>query len=583
MVGTGVFTTSGLLIADLGSAWLVLLTWLLGGVVALLGALCYGALARHIPESGGEYVFLSRTLHPALGYLAGWVSLLVGFAVPLGAVAFAFGQYMSALGGVASASPRLTGTVIILIATAVHAVSLTAGARAQAIAVAVELVVIALFIGFGTGQLVHEGLHNVAAPGRVAGLGVALVIVSYSYQGWNAAVYVGGEVAQPKRNLPRALVLGTVLVTALYLGLNAVFVLGAPASLLAGKVDVGRIAALVLGGPRLATLVSGLIAFVLAICVSSLAMAGPQVAARMAADGLLPRVLAVRPGRPPRIALLAQTAIPLSLARRPGSGPGAALEVPGWAWVPTVWHRDPTLHAERPQTPGHVACWGIGCKNASSFWWWEDSASGFVYCTVHCYPSWGLPEMNATNQIQTGQIFARYQIVRTIGEGGMGTVYEAFHPALKKRFAIKTLLPAIAQTPEFRTRFLREAEVAARINHPNIVRVTDVGCEGDIPYMVMEFLEGQTLGRLLAEPRSPGVSRDSGYLAACAFGGCRRSCRRHHSSRSQAGEHLSHPGAVGRSGSQGARLWCLEVDDGRTVGGAHRDADGAGHRRLYVP
>jgi APA family basic amino acid/polyamine antiporter len=364
MVGTGVFTTSGLLIADLGSAWLVLLTWLLGGVVALLGALCYGALARHIPESGGEYVFLSRTLHPALGYLAGWVSLLVGFAVPLGAVAFAFGQYMSALGGVASASPRLTGTVIILIATAVHAVSLTAGARAQAIAVAVELVVIALFIGFGTGQLVHEGLHNVAAPGRVAGLGVALVIVSYSYQGWNAAVYVGGEVAQPKRNLPRALVLGTVLVTALYLGLNAVFVLGAPAALLAGKVDVGRIAALVLGGPRLATLVSGLIAFVLAICVSSLAMAGPQVAACMAADGLLPRVLAVRPGRPPRLALLAQTAIAivalwttafaslltyvgftLSLMtaatvlglvwQRHKQGP--ALEVPGWPWVPALF------------------------------------------------------------------------------------------------------------------------------------------------------------------------------------------------------------------------------------------------------
>ena len=106
--------------------------------------------------------------------------------------------------------------------------------------------------------------------------------------------------------------------------------------------------------------------------------------------------------------------------------------------------------------------------------------------------------MNADYQLQTGQIFARYQIVRTIGEGGMGTVYEAFHPALKKRFAIKTLLPAIAQTPEFRTRFLREAEVAARINHPNIVRVTDVGSEGDTPYMVMEYLEGNTLGHLLA-------------------------------------------------------------------------------------
>ena len=105
--------------------------------------------------------------------------------------------------------------------------------------------------------------------------------------------------------------------------------------------------------------------------------------------------------------------------------------------------------------------------------------------------------MNANYQLQVGQTFARYQIVRTIGAGGMGTVYEAFHPALKKRFAIKTLLPSIAETPEFRARFLREAEVAARINHPNIVRVTDVGSDGDMPYMVMEYLEGQTLGRLL--------------------------------------------------------------------------------------
>ena len=364
MVGTGVFTTSGLLIADLGSAWLVMLAWVLGGVVALLGALCYGALARHIPESGGEYVFLSRTLHPALGYLAGWVSLLVGFAVPLGALAFAFGQYMSALGGVALASPRLTGTVIILVAASVHAVSVTAGARAQAIAVGIELVVIALFTGFGMGQLAHEGLHNVAAPGRVAGLGVALVIVSYSYQGWNAAVYVGGEVAEPRKNLPRALVLGTVLVTTLYLGLNAVFVLGAPASLLAGKVDVGRITALVLGGPRLAKLVSALIAFVLANCISALAMAGPQITARMAADGSLPRVLAVRPGRPPRVALLAQTAIAIvslwtaafaSMLTYVGftlslvaaatvlglvwqrHRQGSALKVPGWPWVPALF------------------------------------------------------------------------------------------------------------------------------------------------------------------------------------------------------------------------------------------------------
>jgi len=120
--------------------------------------------------------------------------------------------------------------------------------------------------------------------------------------------------------------------------------------------------------------------------------------------------------------------------------------------------------------------------------------------------------MDANTQLQVGQVFARYQIVRTIGEGGMGTVYEAFHPALKKRFAIKTLLPAIAQTPEFRARFLREAEVAARINHPNIVRVTDVGSDGDTPYMVMEYLEGQTLGRLLESRGRLEVSETADIL-----------------------------------------------------------------------
>jgi hypothetical protein len=232
MVGTGVFTTSGLLIAELGSAWLVLLVWVLGGLIALSGALCYGALARHIPESGGEYVFLSRTLHPALGYLAGWVSLLVGFAVPLGAVAYAFGQYLTALNGMEAVSPRVSGTVVIVVAAGVHAVSLTAGARTQAIAVAIELVAITLFTGFGMGQLTSSGLHNVETPGHLAGLGVGLVVVAYSYQGWNAAIYVGGEVADPKKNLPRALVLGTAIVTALYLGLNAVFVLGTPSACL---------------------------------------------------------------------------------------------------------------------------------------------------------------------------------------------------------------------------------------------------------------------------------------------------------------------------------------------------------------
>ncbi len=92
MIGTGVFTTSGFLLADLRSRSAVLAVWPVAGLVALLGALCYGALARRLPESGGEYFFLARTLHPAAGYVAGWISLLVGFSAPLAAAAVGFGD-----------------------------------------------------------------------------------------------------------------------------------------------------------------------------------------------------------------------------------------------------------------------------------------------------------------------------------------------------------------------------------------------------------------------------------------------------------------------------------------------------------
>jgi len=119
MIGAGVFTTSGFLLADLGSPWYVLAAWAVGGVQAALGAMCYGALARRIPESGGEYLFLSRTLHPAAGYVAGWLSLLVGFSAPIAAAAFAFGAYARPWFG--GAPPPLAGTVLILAFAAVHA------------------------------------------------------------------------------------------------------------------------------------------------------------------------------------------------------------------------------------------------------------------------------------------------------------------------------------------------------------------------------------------------------------------------------------------------------------------------------
>src|SRR5262245_36712303 len=138
MIGSGVFTTSGFLLAELHTPGRVLAVWLCGGLLALLGALCYGALARQFPESGGEYLFLTRTLHPVAGYFAGWISLLVGFSAPLAAVALAFGEYTKPWLP-AGTRPALTGSFLLGIFTAVHALDVRRGAWVQNVAVLSKL------------------------------------------------------------------------------------------------------------------------------------------------------------------------------------------------------------------------------------------------------------------------------------------------------------------------------------------------------------------------------------------------------------------------------------------------------------
>jgi APA family basic amino acid/polyamine antiporter len=360
MIGTGVFTTSGFLLADLKSPWLVLAAWFIGGILAALGALSYGALARRIPESGGEYTFLSQTLHPAAGFLAGWVSLLVGFSAPLAAAAIGFGEYTRPwLGGI---SPRISGTCLILVCALLHATHVRRGALAQNWSVVIKVLFIGVFMGYGFTHLPLVESTPIP-PVDVPTFAVSLVWVSFSYSGWNAAVYVGGEVRDPERNLPRALLWGTGIVTALYLGLNAVFVFSAPCEVLAGKLDIGRVAAEAIGGPHWGLAISILVALALLTSVSSLTMAGPRVYARMAAEGHLPRWLTTAAG-PPRAAICFQTLLALVLLwsaayeqlltfigftlglsaaatvvglmvlrRREGRG----LPVPGWPWVPGLF------------------------------------------------------------------------------------------------------------------------------------------------------------------------------------------------------------------------------------------------------
>jgi len=311
MIGSGVFTTSGLLLAELHSPFRVLAVWLGGGILALLGALCYGALARQFPESGGEYLFLTRTVHPAAGYFAGWVSLLVGFSAPLAAVALTFGEYTKRWLPTGT-PPALTGSFLLGIFTAVHALEVRRGAWVQNAAVLVKLLLIILLLALASASL-RVSFSPPTESLSVGSFAVSLVWVSFSYSGWNAAVYIGSEVRAPERNLPCAMALGAASVTILYLALNTVFVCAAPVEQLAGKLDVARVAAFALGGRALADWVTGLTCLALATSVSSMVMAGPRVYARMADDGCFPCWFRFPAHGPPRHSMLLQTGLAMAM------------------------------------------------------------------------------------------------------------------------------------------------------------------------------------------------------------------------------------------------------------------------------
>jgi len=315
MLGTGVFTTSGFSLADLHDPVVVLAAWAVGGVLALCGALSYGALARQIPRSGGEYTFLAETVHPLAGFLAGWVSLFAGFTAPIAAAAIGLQAYLGTAFGTA-VRPEWIGTSAIVAAAAMHAVRVERGLALQNAAVAIKLVSIGLFVGFGAYTLGAGAGTPVPAPAtagsfEVGAFAVTLVWISFAYSGWNAAVYVGGEVTDPDRNLPRSLLFGTLIVSALYLALNAVFVFAAPVADLAGRPDVGAVAAEALGGTAARRALSALVALALFTSISSMVMTGPRVYLRMAEDGLFPRIF--RAGDVPTDAVALQAALAIAV------------------------------------------------------------------------------------------------------------------------------------------------------------------------------------------------------------------------------------------------------------------------------
>jgi APA family basic amino acid/polyamine antiporter len=297
MVGTGVFTTTGFLVRDIRSLPAVLVAWLVGGVFALCGALSYAELVAALPRNGGEYQLLGRVFHPAAGFVAGWISLVVGFSAPIAASALACGSYAQAV------VPQLEATLVALLLvvgfSVLHAVHVTLGGGVQNVFAAAKVLLITVFIVAGLmvrfpGHLVADGAPPLLGSMLTPAFAVGLIFISFSYSGWNGAAYLAGEVRDPARTLPMALIGGTALVTLLYLGLNAVFLAAAPAAELEGVVEVGHVAALRIFGADTGALFSAGIALLLVSSVSAMIMAGPRVYQAMGEDHPRLRLLASR-------------------------------------------------------------------------------------------------------------------------------------------------------------------------------------------------------------------------------------------------------------------------------------------------
>ncbi len=306
MVGTGIFTTSGFIIQELGNPWAMLGCWAVGGMFALTGALCYGELGARYPRAGGEYVFLRESFGELAGFLSGWISLLVGFSAPIAAAAMAFAVYFLAgfigipAGGITwtyQGVPILTLSSVTLLAAGVilafsfiHRHSLSLGSSVQNILTLFKVLLILAFIflglKWGKGSLAHFGEApplKVLLSGQFA---TSLIFITFAYSGWNAAAYMGGEISRPRRHIPLALIAGTLFVAVLYLLLNVTFLYGLPPQKMSGVLEVGEKAALALFGPGFSRIFSGAIALSLLSLISAMMLTGPRVYLAMAQDGL---------------------------------------------------------------------------------------------------------------------------------------------------------------------------------------------------------------------------------------------------------------------------------------------------------
>lgn len=313
MVGTGVFTSLGFQVGDLPSGFVIVVLWTVGGICAMCGALSYAELGAALPRSGGEYHFLREIYHPAVGFLAGWISATVGFAAPVAIAAIPFGTYLGDL--VPGTNPLLLSLAVVWITTLVLLADLRLGSAFQTGATLLKIAIILAIVGAGFFVAQSQPISFLPAHGSGSLIvstpfAVSLYWVMYAYSGWNASTYITDELRNPARDIPISVGVGTLIVTVLYIAINAAFLRTTPIPEMIGKQQVALIAGTHIFGPAGGRIMAYLICLGLVSTVSAMMWIGPRVTATMGEDFRALAWLSPRTARGvPAIAMIAQFAV----------------------------------------------------------------------------------------------------------------------------------------------------------------------------------------------------------------------------------------------------------------------------------
>jgi len=307
-IGIGIFVTTGFIAQSISSPGMILLIWLLGGGFALAGALCCAELGASLPYAGGDYIYLREAYGSITGFLSGWSSFLVTFSGSIAFLAVAFTEHVAFFFPFLSrdrtlfslgllnfefhiSQAQLFSIILLLVFSAIHTVGVKKGSRIHNILTVLKIGVllgIVLFaIVVGKGSPGHfSPLFEMKKVGELSALGLAFIPVLFTYAGWNAVIYMAGEVKEAEKTVPAALLWANLLIIVLYLAINAVYIYAIPVEQMQGTLRVAEVATTALFGYQTSAWITAVIGLSILGTLSVMIMTGPRIYLAMAQDGL---------------------------------------------------------------------------------------------------------------------------------------------------------------------------------------------------------------------------------------------------------------------------------------------------------